>query len=172
MITTELPASSPGLASRISRLAQRLAHLGTGPLAELRRLRADAEDRWRSSAFYQLYVSLIESGVAGDPEERERRWAIIIAGMARLTHQSGRNAGATLAEHGFAERRLVRLLDADEDHLASELRAVVSYLSSKGASVNWTNLADLVISVGTDRQDAVRRTIAAAYYRTLATKKA
>ena len=167
MISTDEPAL--GLRPLIGRVAKRLEHLGAGPLAELRRLHADAEDRWRSPTFYRIYADTVAPTYAGSPEH-ERRWAMILAGMARLVHRSGHGAGATLAEHGFAEKRFVRLLDADDDHVASDLRTAVSFLASKGAFVNWADLADLILSTGGDRHDQVRRGIAAAYYRTLAKK--
>lgn len=167
MISTDEPAL--GLRPIIGRVAKRLEHLGAGPRAELRRLQADAEDRWRSSAFYQIYADTVTPTHGGSPEH-ERRWAMILAGMAQLAHRSGYGAGATLAEHGFAEKRFVRLLDADDDHLASELRAAVSFLAAKGAFVNWADVADLILSTGSDRHDRVRRSLAAAYYRTLAKK--
>lgn len=166
MSTTASPPDI-SLASLIGALAKRLAHLGNGPCAELRRLRADADDRWRSATFYRIYADTIAPQHTGT-EQHESQWAMILAGLARLPHQSGKNVGATLAEHGFSERRVVRLLDADDDHLPTELRATVSFLTAKGSAVNWISLADLVLSNGTDRRDDVRRKIAAAYYRSLA----
>ena len=168
-MTTAAPPVA-GLASLIGGLAARLDHLGTGPLAELRRLRADAEDRWRTAAFYRLYVELIAPDHAGG-DEHERRWAMILSGMTRLPHQPGRNAGSTMAEYDLAERRFVRLLDADAEHLASELRGIVSFLAAKGTSANWTDLADLVLSVDSERRDGVRRRLASAFYRTPAKTK-
>jgi CRISPR type I-E-associated protein CasB/Cse2 len=162
-MTTTLPTTS--LASQLGHLAHRLKHLGTGPLAELRRLRADADDRWRSATFYQVYGE-ISPDHAGS-EAHERRWAMILAGMATLTHEHGPSLGRALAAAGFAERRLVRLLDADDDHLPSELRAVVSFLASKGSTLDWRDLAALVLSVDAEHRDAVRRRIAAAYFRNL-----
>jgi CRISPR type I-E-associated protein CasB/Cse2 len=163
---TASPPPTTGLAALIGRLAGRLAALGTGPRADLRRLRADATDRWRSAAFYRIYADAISPDQTGD-DEHQRRWAMILAGMTKLDHHFGCNAGAALADNGFSERRLVRLLDADQDHLAAELRALVSFLAAKGAAVNWTDLADLVLSCGGERHDAVRRRLAAAYYRTI-----
>ena len=173
MSTLASPPPTTGLASLIGRLAGRIANLGTGPRAELRRLRADAADRWRSAAFYRIYADCIAPEHAGN-DEHQRRWAMILAGLAHLDHHGGRNPGETMAENGFSERRLVRLLDADPDHLATDLRAAVAFLASKGASANWIDLADLVLSCGGERHDAVRRRFAAAYYRTLSnlTKKA
>lgn len=158
-----------GLRPLIDRLAKRLKHLGTGPRAELRRLRADTEDRWRSPAFYRIYADTVAPTHAGH-DEHERRWAMILSGMVRVEHRSGLGAGAVLAEHGFAEKRFVRLLDADDDHVASDLRTAVSFLAAKGASVNWADLSDLILSTGGDRHDQVRRGLAAAYYRILAKK--
>jgi len=167
MTATSPPAA--GLGSLVGRVAARLAHLGTGPLAELRRLRPDAEDRWRTAAFYRIYAELVAPDHPGG-EEHERRGAMVLAGMTRLPHQARQSTGATLAGHGLAERRFVRLLDADADHLASELRSMVSFLAAKAATANWIELADLVLSVDTERRDAVRRRLAAAYYRTPARK--
>ena len=163
--TASHPATN--LPSLIGTLAKRLSVMGNGPAAELRRLQADADDRWRSATFYRLYADTISPLHSGSGEH-ERHWAMILAGLARLQHAPGVRAGATLADNGFAERRFVRLLDADDDHLPTELRATVSFLAAKGATVNWTDLADLVLSQATDRRDLVRRTIAAAYYRALA----
>lgn len=166
MSTTVPPPSTTGLTALIGRLAGRIAALGTGPRAELRRLRADAADRWRSAAFYRIYADCIAPEQSGD-DEHQRRWAMILAGMAQLDHQSGRSPGSTLADNGFAERRLVRLLDADPDHLAADLRSAIAFLASKGTGVNWADLALLVLSCGGDDHDAVRRRFAAAYYRTI-----
>jgi CRISPR type I-E-associated protein CasB/Cse2 len=161
--------SPPSLSGLIAGLAKRLSTMGTGPRAELRRLRADGDDRWRAATFYQLYAERIAPDYAGGAEH-ERAWAMILSGMARLDHRPGHRAGAVLAEHGFAPLRFVRLLDADADHLDAELRAVISFLAAKGAKVDWTGLADLVLSHASDRRDAVRRRLAADFYRALATK--
>lgn len=172
MTTVASPAAGTGLASLIGRLSTAIRRLTPGPRAELRRLRTDAGDFWRAAAFHRLYLSIIAPDHDGGPEQ-QRRWAMILSGLARLDHQSGPNIGATLAEHGFSERRLVRLLDADDDHLASELRSAVAFLAGKGASANWINLADLVLSCHSEHpnHDKIRRDIASAYYHIL-TKKA
>ncbi len=167
-MTIIAPPPPTNLAGLIGMLAKRISVMGNGPAADLRRLRADAEDRWRSATFYRLYADVIAPRHRGG-DDHERNWAMILAGLARLAHAPGRNAGATLAEEGFAERRLVRLLDADGDHLASELRATISFLAAKGAAVNWIDLAELVLTHATERRDDARRKIAAAYYRSLTT---
>lgn len=161
MTTTTAP---PRLAVLVDALARRLVDLDAGAKAELRRLSADSADRWRSPIFYRLHVELIE---AQSTRGTEKQWAMILSGMARLPHQRGARLGRQLAEHGFAERRLVRLLDADADHLPAELRALVAFLDSKGARLDWLTPSNLVLSVDADDRDAVRRTIAADYFRTL-----
>ena len=164
MTTTTAP---PRLAVLVDALARRLVHLDAGAKAELRRLSADSADsadRWRSPIFYRLHAELIE---AQSTRGTEQHWAMILSGMARLPHQRGARLGRQLAEHGFAERRLVRLLDADADHLPAELRTLVAFLDSKGARLDWLTPSALVLSVDADDRDAVRRTIAADYFRTL-----
>lgn len=168
-MTTMASPPKTGLSALIGRLAARLSHLGAGPRSDLRRLRPDGEDRWRTGTFYRLYAEQIASDHGGGASH-EQAWAMILSGMARLDHRPGNSAGATLAEHGFSELRFVRLLDADHDHLDSALRAVVSFLASKGTEVNWSDFADLVLSTDSPRRDEVRRRLAAAFYRVLSKK--
>ena len=156
-----LMTAPPSLASLIGRLAARVGSLGAGPRAELRRLHPDASDRWRAETFYRLYAEVIApEGAGGDLHER--RWAILLAGLAGLEHAPGSALGRVLAESGFAPARFTRLLDADDDHLPDQIRAVVSYLGSKGQTVNWTEVAHLLLD---GDRDAVRRRIASTYYR-------
>lgn len=151
------------LARVVNALAHRVKHMDSGSLAELRRLiRNEGEGRWRSATFYRLHAELISEG---GNETREQRWALLLAGMAALPHQPGQFLGAVLAQAGFAERRFVRLLDADAEHIASELRGMVSFLASRGLAIDWADAARLVHSIDADDGGhAVRRSIASAYY--------
>lgn len=170
-MTTIDTTTDSALAALIGTLATRLDNLGTGPRAELRRLRPDAEDRWRSPTFYQFYVTITPDGEHGDDQQRrehQRRWAMILSGLATLPHSRRSSLGKTLAESGFAETRFVRLLDADPALLGDHLRTTVAFLAAKGAEADWCELARLVLSCGGDEHDAVRRRIAQSYYRFLA----
>ena len=165
MTTTDTPTVSD-LPTLIGDLVRRIANLGTGPQAELRRLRPDADDRWRSPIFYQLYALITPDGDRG--EEHQRRWAMLLSGMVTIEHSRRSSLGRVLAESGFAEIRLVRLLDADPALLGDHLRTTVAFLAAKGAEADWCDLARLVLSCGGDEHDAVRRRIAQSYYRFLA----
>lgn len=165
MTTTDTTTAS-SLSALIGDLARRIDNLGTGPQAELRRLRPDADDRWRSPTFYQLYALITPDGERSD--EHQRRWAMILSGLAHLPHRRRISLGRALAEAGFAEIRLVRLLDAEPDQIADHLRTTVAFLAAKGAEADWCDLALLVLSCGGDEHDAVRRRIAQSYYRFLA----
>lgn len=172
----DLPPTSPpssqhdpeegSLTQTIQEIWQRLTLLGAGSLAELRRLRPDGRDCWRSPTFWRLYVELIAPHRIHD-EEHQRRWAMIVSGMVHLGHKKGWKVGQALAEAGYSERRLARLLSADEMHLPADLRAGIVYLASKqGIGVDWTDLATLILTrPGSKEYEACRRRIAEDYFR-------
>jgi uncharacterized protein (DUF433 family) len=142
----------------LAKLAQHLAHLAPGPLAELRRGQSDPQ---RSPAFLRLCHTL-NLAAADRPA-----WACIVSGMARLKHLKAPSAGSALIKAGLAPARLQRLLDADAGHIAAELRAVVAFLAGKGQRCSWYDLAGLVLSV--DPKDphhqAIRRKVAGDFYK-------
>jgi len=85
------------------------------------------------------------------------------AGMNR----PGASAGDTLARAGLSEHRFDRLLRATGARLHDELRTVARFLASKGEAIDWTDLARLVLTDGSEATETARRTLARAYYRTL-----
>lgn len=120
--------------------------LGSGQLAELRRIPPTGIP---PAAFWHVLARLVEPyHGAPRPElyrtQWEKRWATVMAGMALLGHDRERHPGKALAEAGFHELRLRRLLRATEDRLANELLSAIRFLSSKGAAVDWRELARLV----------------------------
>jgi CRISPR type I-E-associated protein CasB/Cse2 len=120
--------------------------LGPGQLAELRRIPPTGIP---PAAFWHVLARLVEPyhGAPGTEPYRtqwEKRWATVMAGMALLRHDRERHPGQVLAEAGFHELRLRRLLRASEDRLANELLGAIRFLSSRGASVDWRELARLV----------------------------
>ncbi len=156
------------LPTLIARLAYLLREAGPGLSADLRRLDPGAADRWKSAGFYRLYACEIAPERPGD-DDRQRRWAMVLSGMARLPHRQGIRPGQALAKAGYAERRLARLLSADEDRLGDELRAAVAFLKAKqGQGVDWLALALLALTVpGSDAYDDCRRQIAENYFANL-----
>jgi len=139
--------------------------LAAGDLAELRRLRPDDPSM---PVFQRLMVRcvaphwpLAPDGDARD--EDERRWSIVMAGMAELSHDSSQRLGRVLAETGFSELRFVRLLRAQGDAVADMVRGMARFVAAKGRSADWGTAAALVVCAGTEAE-AVRRRLARDYY--------
>lgn len=158
--------------STLGRLINSLAHLleesGPGLAAELRRLNPGAADRWRSPGFYRLYTNIITADHGWD-DDHQRRWAMVVSGLALLPHRQGLKPGVLLAQAHFAERRFARLLSADENHLGDELRAAVTFLKARdGRGVDWLALATLVLTdPGSEPGDRCRRAFADDFFRNL-----
>lgn len=157
------------LSGLVSSLARDLDEvLSSGDVAELRRMRPDDPG---CAAYWKLVAgrfeprgALPESGPLR--EESERRWAVILAAMARLRglHRPGLRLGRVLAEHRVAEPRVLRLLRARGEALEDAVRLLAHQLSSAGAVVDCTDLARLVLSDGRSDETAVRRRIARDFF--------
>lgn len=98
----------------------------------------------------------------------ERRWTALLAGMASAKSSGkGRQLGSALADAKVSEARVLRLLRARGVALLRVVRTVVHQLDSSGTTIDWGELAELVLSEGKPEwQEAVRRRVARAYYRT------
>ena len=158
----------------IGAIARRLSEqgrLGTGPLAELRRL--DPAGALSEPTLHRLLTAVPESWLYGDGL---RRWALIVHAMALAAPDALRATarfGSVLFAAGFKEGRLVNLLDATSDELLTVLPRAVRFLVSRGQALNVFALADLVLSA--DQGDggwseSVRQRIAQDYYRAEARK--
>ena len=151
--------------------------LSTGDRAELRRV---APDTPFTPILWKL---LLDYGVEDPPpwwlpsaDEREeewgRRWATLVMGMAHCAglherenrYDRGEDFGATLYETGWAEDRLVRLLETPPDRLHEPLRRLAQYLSSKGQAADWTAGARLLFDTDEDAEKT-RLAIARGFYR-------
>lgn len=123
-------------------------------------------------AFWKIAARLLEpAGLLADGphrDEAERRWAAILAGMARAPglHAKGRRLGTVLAEADVAEARVLRLARAHGDSLRKTVRAVAHQLVSGGQRVDWADFADLITSDGAPWEDEVRRRMCRDFYRT------
>lgn len=143
--------------------------LSPGDVAALRRLeRGAAPPRafWRIVVAHLEPARLLVDGAGPLRDDPERRWAVILGGMAHCAglHQPGESLGRGLARAKLAEVRFARLLRAGGDALAPELRAVSHQLASSATHVDWAELADLVLSDGRPWAEEVRRRIARDYY--------
>ena len=149
------------LSEAIAAVLRMMKHAEPGDLAALRRLRPGDV---AAPAFWRLASGVLEDHVR--TREDEDRWALVLSAMARLAglHHGHEPLGRALAEADVAEARVLRLIKAHGTGFAAPLRAAVHMLQSKGIAANQLQLAELVLSDGTPREETIRRQIARDYY--------
>ena len=184
--TTESPdkITDDGLSwgGTAARIAGRLARedFPRGDLAALRRMSPgsgqDAVAFWRLAARYELL----------DAPAVERKWALIIHGIALMTptaapdragssaHDPQTSVGSALFGSGssgeaglYSELRLNRLLTARGDVLQVLLARMFRMLGSGGVAFDWREMARLILLDGFDQAGAerARQRIARDYFR-------
>lgn len=164
----------PEWLKRLSTLRNRLPHLSPGDRAQLRRLAHEPA----SPAFYKLLAEIAPDLLTYQPRDeddakrhdgRVARWQALVAATAIVADVPGRPlfVGTSLAEAGFAEGRLTRLLRADAERLPGRIVDAARYLAAKGVATNTEDFGRLLFS---RRDDLARRRIAAAYFRHLHAK--
>ncbi len=151
------------LAARMSRRTEE-GGLGTGEMAELRRWRYGGEvhpTAWRLLARYAHNAQ----GVMGMASEN--RWLAVLAGMAHMSpqpHRSGANPGRVLAEAGYSETRLHKLLNSQDEAFLDAVDRTCRFLRAKGAAVDWTRFAPFILTLDPDKAEIHRRTLARDYF--------
>lgn len=155
----------------IARLAGILSgeHFPTGDRAALKRM---APDRPPPLAFYRFAFRELPEGW----QSRRSAWQTLTAGLALASnqgnpHNSNRPLGRALAEQGYSEARLERLLAAEDDTLHTLLLRAARFLTTKGETVDWTDAARLLLTTADDGKEQIRREIARDFYRHLKDKK-
>lgn len=167
-MNTSVPPEAKGLAQIVESLATdiRKGRLGPGELAQLRRLRPEAPDQ---PAFWRILSEWISPGTFL-PQDVEYRWAITLTGLARLAsigHDRTRPLGTALAQAGYSEGRLMRLLRTDGPRFADLVRQACAFLASRGNPVDWGSLAAFVLTTDPEKAEDFRRRVARDYYREL-----
>ena len=163
------------IAGRIARLADSRL----GDLAELRRMEPDEPDAavfWRLMAEYDLFGNT----------DVERKWALILHGIALMTPRNRAGGGASTAHDGYtpvgralflggesrresgrySETRLNRLLTSRGPMLRTLLARMFRMLASDGVTFNWREMAQFILNESYDEEAAerARRRIARDYY--------
>ena len=150
-----------------------------GDLAELRRMGPDTPD---AAAFWRLTA---QQDLLGSPAV-ERKWALVLHGLALMTRTAGNDAmsrsahdwhtpiGVALfygddrsrATAFYSQSRLNRLLTARGPMLRTLLARMFRMLGAKGCAFDWSRMARLILNDGynEERADYVRRDIARRYY--------
>lgn len=148
-------------------------------LAELRRMDPDTPD---AAAFWRL---MAQQDLLGSPAI-ERKWALVLHGMALMTRTAGNDAmgrsahdrdtpiGEALFYGGdrsrvtafYSQSRLNRLLTARGPMLRTLLARLFRMLAAADQPFNWYRMTTLILAERHDeeRADYVRREIARHYY--------
>ena len=152
-----------------------------GDFAELRRMDPDEPD---AAAFWRLMAhhDLLNSG-----EEVERKWGLIIHGIALMTPTGSGGDNPQTAHDGYmpvgralflggesqrttgyySEARLNRLLTSGGPMLRTLLNRMFRMLAAGGVTFNWREMAQFILNEGYNEEAAEqgRRRIAREYYR-------
>lgn len=135
-----------------------------GDLAALRRLDPDHP---AAPAFWRLLVRVPEERRIG--AEAERRWALILYGMALMAphhHDAACPVGRALFKADYSEARLGRLLDASGAQFRALVPRLCRQLAHKAQPLDWRELGRLILAAERDeaRAEDIRLRIARAYY--------
>ena len=174
--TPEEPTSSRTWSDIAFRLAAQVAAMPNydrGGFAGLRRMDPDEPD---TAAFWRLMAG---EELLGNPEI-ERKWGLILHGIALMTRTAGEDdiasrsahdgsmpVGRALYENGYSETRFNRLLTAREDMLRVLLARMFRMLAADNVSFNWREMAEFILLEGYNDAQAEerRRRLARDYYR-------
>ena len=152
--TTEHAPSPPTRNQIIARISGQLGaeHYPTGERAALKRMDpADPGPGAHAAAIRLLLKAGEEQGIRSDIHLA--RWTLLIHSMA-LMSGPGRpphrweeqdTAGAVMFHTSYSESRLLRLLEARGTTFDALLSRLARFLAAKGATVNWSDLAPLIL---------------------------
>lgn len=163
------PSSPQSLSSVVGRIAAVIGSedFPTGDRARLRRL---APGESPPLAFYRFAFRHLPEGW----DRNQPAWITLVSGLALMSprpHQPGRHAGQVLAESGYSEMRLERLLAADYATLYTLLLRAVRFLAAKGEKCDWLDLSPLLFSRESSKREEARLRIARDFYRTVNSAK-
>ncbi len=155
------------LASTVGRLAHAIGaeHFPNGDRVALRRW---ALGQPLPLAFYRLWLRQMDGDLP--IEASTEAWMLLAWSLSTLgadAHAPGRPWGQALAESGFAESRLERLLSASDDVRPDLFTAAVRFLAAKGGRFDLTEAARFLLTSDVDKRESLHRRIAQAFYRHL-----
>lgn len=165
----EAPPTQRELLGRaISAIESRMRRADPGELAALRRLAGGVP----GLAFWRIMAECrVDDSLRNDA--RDAIWPDVLSALAHLAPLTGEELplGRALAETGYAEARLLRLLRADPASVGAEVGTVARWLAAKGVRANGFDIADFALSRGrpdADSLDRPARYIAKPYFDTIA----
>lgn len=160
-----LPAPDFRLPSVIGRIAQVISsdRFPTGDRAALRRM---TPGQPLPLVFYRFALQHLPEGW-DHSEERVLDWVTLVAGIALMSpnaHRGDRPLGKVLAETGYSEARLERLLAAEGNVRRILLLRAARFLAAKGSPCNWVDAAQLLLTRDPQKREQVNRRVARDFY--------
>ena len=178
--TESLSRTWGDIAFRLAGSVAAMPDYDRGGLAGLRRMNPDEPD---TTAFWRLMAG---EDLLGDTEI-ERKWGLILHGMALMTRTTGGDDVTSRSAHDgrvpvgralflggesqratafYSETRFNRLLTARDDMLRVLLARLFRMLAGARVCFNWREMATFILSDGFDEEQAEqsRRRIARDYY--------
>ena len=154
--------SGQGLGAVLARVAAEVGRdtFPTGTRAALRRMRPEHPP---PLAFYRFASDLLP----GNWEAMLSEWVTLVAGVALMSpgaHQRSAAMGAVLAQEGYAEARLERLLSAQGATLRTLALRCARFLASRGSPFDWMDMAWLLLARDPKRRERINRKIAKDFY--------
>lgn len=141
----------------------------SGERAALKRMGMDGE---APLAFHRFVLRHVDPPLQAD--SLMKVWRTLICSLA-IQRDGGfdpaRPLGQSLAETGYSEKRLERLLSASGETLYRLALRAARQIAAKGVSADWRQMADLLFSRDPGGRETVNRRIARDYYRTLQLQK-
>jgi CRISPR system Cascade subunit CasB len=155
----------PTLAAAIGRAAGTICSDGfpTGDRAKLRRM---APGQPLPLVFTRFALAHLPEGWERQPDD----WAALLAGIAIMAphaHRPRHGLGRALAEAGYSEARLERLLDADGETRRTLLLRAVRFLAAKGAPFDWHDAAQLLLTRDDSKRDRINQRMALDFFSNL-----
>lgn len=117
-------------------------------------------------AFYRFALRHLPDGW----ERQWKDWAAIVAGVALMApnaHDPENRLGAVLADAGFSEARLERLLAAEGETRRTLLLRAARFLASRARPCNWVEGAQLLLTRDEEKREALHRRIGSRFYSTI-----
>jgi len=156
------PTRGQGLGAVLARVASEVGRdtFSTGTRAALRRMRPEHPP---PLVFYRLASDFLP----GNWEATLPEWVTLIAGVALMSpgaHERSAAMGAVLAQEGYAEARLERLLSAQGATLRTLALRCTRFLASRGSPFNWMDMARLLLARDAGRREEINRKIAKDFY--------
>jgi CRISPR system Cascade subunit CasB len=157
------------LASMIGRISSLIAseHFPNSDRATLKRMDPKNEP---PLGFYRFAFRHLPP----DWPTQRKAWQTILNGMALMSphiHRPDQPLGKVLANAGYSEARLERLLGSEDETQRILLLRAVRFLAAKKQPVNWVDLARLLLTGERSKREDLHMSIARHYYQNLESKE-